>query len=123
MTAADGSFEISARDVLSVEATHGYRREERRIADIGPGGEIRLSAVRPKAVFLSMATLIRPAEVDTVLALPAHSEVNALVIDVKNKEGAISVRGSLHDDLQVQSRLTVRSAALVKVMKHANNGL
>jgi hypothetical protein len=63
--------------------------------------------------------LIRPAEVDAVLALPAQSEVNALVIDVKNKEGAISVTGSLHDDLQVQSRLTARAAALSKVMKHA----
>lgn len=110
-SADDGTFEITGHGPVLIKALgHCRRRLEAGASD--PPGDIRLGAVTPKAVFLSMGAIDRPRLRAAVWTLRDRTAINALAIDVKNTQGETSVAGSLRDDLQDSARLRTRSAVV-----------
>ena len=89
----------------------GYARVDVQTQTLrAPGGEIRLSPFRPKAVYLSVygigSTVLRTA----ALALADTTEVNALVIDVKGDRGIVPYRSAipLATTIRAQRVITIR---------------
>lgn len=92
-TREDGSFQIGAvGGQISVRA-HGYSRH-----DVAPPQfedeplEIPLRSFSPQAIYLSLFGLEYLPLGDAVMGLLSTTRVNALVIDVKNEQGALSLR-------------------------------
>jgi len=115
-SADDGRFEIAADGSLRVRAL-GYCRRQVEVGPSDPPTDIRLGAVTPKAVFLSMAAIDRPALQTAIWSLHDRTSINALAIDVKNTDGETSVAGSLRDDLQDPARLSARSTAVAALLE------
>jgi hypothetical protein len=92
-TQKDGSFNIDlAGDYLAVRA-YGYLRGKVLApkSELDPL-EIRLSPFWPKAVYLSLAGVGYSPKREAVLRLADETQMNAVVIDVKDDSGRLSLR-------------------------------
>jgi hypothetical protein len=75
---------------------YGYGRAEMPIDALRrPPGEIQLSPVRPKALYLSVFGIGNRTLRETALELVDTTELNALVIDVKGDRGLIGYRSAI----------------------------
>jgi hypothetical protein len=75
---------------------YGYGRAEMPIDALRqPPGEIQLSPVRPKALYLSVFGIGNRTLRETALELLDTTELNALVIDVKGDRGLIGYRSAI----------------------------
>jgi len=115
-SADDGRFEIATDGPIRIKAL-GYCRRQIEVGPADPPTDIKLGAVAPKAVFLSMGAIDRPQLQATIWSLPDRTALNALVVDVKNTDGETSVAGSLRDDLQDAARLKARSATVAALLE------
>jgi hypothetical protein len=115
-SADDGRFEIATDGSIRIKAL-GYCRRQVEVGAADPPTDIKLAAVTPRAVFLSMGAIDRPALQAAIWSLHDRAALNALVIDVKNTDGDTSVAGSLRDDLQDAARLKARSTAVAALLE------
>ncbi|HVZ23927.1 MAG TPA: putative glycoside hydrolase [Vicinamibacterales bacterium] len=91
-TDAQGSFQITAPAdrAIGVRA-YGYGRVDRAAASLsGSHGDVALTPIRPKALYLSMFGIASSSLRTPVLRLAETMEINALVIDVKGDRGLIA---------------------------------
>lgn len=91
---ADGIFTVptdGAGTQVSVKMP-GYAREAVTLDGQGAARAIRMSALRPKAVYLSAYGVADRTLRDAALALQGKTAINALVIDVKGDSGATRYR-------------------------------
>lgn len=93
---AHGAFRIDVDGPTLAARTPGYRRAELALKP-GEGGpvEIRLTPFRPKALYLSFYGIGDKALRGAALDLIEHTEVNALVIDVKGDRGMIPYKSTV----------------------------
>jgi len=106
-TGADGSFRIPAGgDQVAVRAW-GYSRAQVAAprSDDDPI-EIPLQTFSPRAVYLSIFGVAYPPISDPILKLRENTQLNALVIDVKNDQGLLLFSApstdSAHDDTRTK---------------------
>ena len=89
-TARDGRFAISgAGKNLGLRAV-GYWRRSLPLQDLGNGGTLSLRPFHPRAIYLSYYGAGSPRLRNGALALLRETDLNALVIDVKNDRGMLS---------------------------------
>jgi len=83
-TGPDGTYRlVGVADGAEVKAVaSGFADAQ---GAIGPGGttDLRLEPIQIKAIYANQFTLVDPAEVDRLIALIDATELNALVVDVK----------------------------------------
>jgi hypothetical protein len=96
-TDARGMFRAADAGASLVRVrAHGYMRAEMPIDALRrPPGEIQLSPVRPKALYLSVFGIGSRTLREAALALVDTTELNALVIDVKGDRGLIGYRSTI----------------------------
>jgi hypothetical protein len=89
-TRKDGSFRIDAAGGDIGIRAYGYWRDQTRLPrSRGAPLDIALRPVRPRAVYLSSLGLKNGPLREALLGLHATTQVNALVIDVKDDRGAL----------------------------------
>ena len=120
----NGKFQISGDgDVIGLRA-YGYKRESISVSELKDhSGPIVLTAMTPKALYLSFygigSTKLRGA----ALGLIDKTELNAVVIDVKGDRGMIAFKTSLPLAEQAHSNelTTMRDAkAMIERLHHDN---
>jgi hypothetical protein len=97
ITAAGGNFRADDGGVFRIDdaggeigvRASGYRQLLLPLDH----AEIALDPVAPRAVHLSLSALGDPSLREAVLGLASTTRVNALVIDVKDEQGALALRG------------------------------
>jgi hypothetical protein len=92
-----GMFPVPDRGtpVVRVRA-YGYRRAEVAIDTLRrPTAQIRLTHVRPKALYLSVFGIGNRELRESALELLDSTELNALVIDVKGDRGLVGYRSAI----------------------------
>ncbi|MCS3392127.1 GTP-binding protein [Burkholderia thailandensis] len=114
-SAADGTFAIPAAagdtaTAMSVTAP-GYARAEVALHEADAARIVRMTPVRPKAIYLSASGVANRALRDAALALPGKTAINAIVIDVKGDDGATPYRSA--------ARRSVGAAAERRAAAHA----
>jgi hypothetical protein len=87
LTNADGAFSLPGTGELSVRAIGHMRHNCEVTADTAPL-HIRLPALKPKALYLSAHGVASAVLREQALALIGRTELNALVIDIKDDRGA-----------------------------------
>ncbi len=100
-TREDGSFRIGAAGGQIGVRAHGYSRHHVPPPKFEDGSlDIPLRSFSPRAIYLSLFGLKHPPLREAVVGLLSTTQVNALVIDVKDEQGALSLRSS--DPLAIQ---------------------
>lgn len=117
----DGRFHLDrAGETLAVRMT-GYRRAEIKLdPQKRDPYQIKLKSIRVKALYLSVYGIGSSALRDAALHLIEHTELNALVIDVKGDRGLIPYNSAipLAKEIGARSVTTVRDMpALVATLK------
>ncbi|MGS0626166.1 putative glycoside hydrolase, partial [Ralstonia sp. VS2407] len=95
----EGSFSLeidAAGTRLSVRAP-GYARIEVTLAPAAAAYTIRMTPVRPKAVYLSAYGVADRTLRDAALSLQDQTAINALVIDVKGDSGVTPYRSKARE--------------------------
>jgi len=91
-----GAFHASGEgDVIRVRASGYQRKEEAAPALAGAETTVRLEPFVPKALYLSFYGIGTSALRTPALQLIQETELNALVIDVKNDRGMVSYRSTV----------------------------
>lgn len=112
-TLPDGAATLSAR-------APGYLRQSRQLPPAGAAARIALTVFHPKALYLSVYGIGDAGLRNAALALAEHSEVNALVIDVKGDRTIVPFPSAAYAaaGLGTQSPITVRDMAAMVEQLH-----
>lgn len=96
-TDARGMFRLPGSGVGKIRVrAHGYRRAEVAVSTlVRPPAEIPLTALRPKALYLSVFGVGSRTLREAALDLIETTELNAVVIDVKGDRGLIPYRSAV----------------------------
>ncbi|HSR57035.1 MAG TPA: putative glycoside hydrolase [Candidatus Binataceae bacterium] len=111
-TRNDGTFQITAPgDTLAVRA-YGHKRLQIPVRALAEDPDVPLKPVTPKALYLSFYGIGSKTLRESALNLIDHTELNAMVIDVKGDRGmvAFKVPIPLASQVGAQNLFTIRDA-------------
>ena len=115
----DGAFSLEVETTgtrVSVRAP-GYARTEVELTAAGFTHTIRMTPVRPKAVYLSAYGIADRTLRDAALALQGRTAVNAFVIDVKGDRGMTPYRSAAREAIGAASDPAPRVPDLASLIR------
>lgn len=119
-TRPDGTFRVEGEgDQIGIRA-YGHQRAEIPIASLPPSGDFVLAPITPKAMYLSFYGIGSRVLRESVLSLANHTEINAVVIDIKGDRGMIAfkVPMPLAAEIGALDLLTIKDVKLMLKTLH-----
>ena len=109
-TGSDGKFHVEgAGDTLGIRA-YGHQRKNIATSALNDKTSIVLAPFTPRALYLSLYGVGDRHLRDSALSLIANTELNALVIDLKDDMGRVAFKSStpLAEEIGAQKIITIR---------------
>lgn len=89
-TSQDGRFQIDGEGTVLGLRAYGYGRSEIPVGDLKDNETLPLAPFRPRALYLSAYGVANMRLRESALDLIGKTDLNAVVIDVKNERGRIA---------------------------------
>lgn len=116
-----GKFQLDGDGQMLGIRAYGYRRQQVAAGELTRDAPVTLTPFTPKALYLSLLGIGNRQLRDSALNLIATTELNALVIDLKDDRGRVAFRSTtpLATEVGAQKIITIRDMNSLLAELHA----